>query len=418
MTFLSFGVTKSASLRKRKGRRSLCRTGQKPAFDRLEDRCLLAVTYTTPPAFEPVVEMVYGPAGDIWFARQMDTNITHITSDGTLTEFGVLASGAQPVNLEVDANDNLWFTSSANAPANHLFKLTPAGNITEISDFTTYFDHVSQDPVPPVSYLTFGHVNADNSGVLVGIKADGSTSFYPLPTSLPVGQGLYARRPLSVVLPPPESLGGVFYPGSFWYTDNNAIAEYGPEGELDRWPLPDANDEAESITVGANGNLWFVEDSLHVSPQPYAYYLADKIGKISVDGTMTMFDVKRAGFRYKIGPLVPGTDGSVWFDQVGVEEDGFTPEPNTHRIGRINPDGSFSYYIPPDSSAGASAPTVNVVGPSGAVADSPWFDITPFAPQSSIVEAHTFSELTPVNAVNHAPVAVNDSVTVNSGDTV
>ena len=52
------------------------------------------------------------------------------------------------------------------------------------------------------------------------------------------------------------------------------------------------------------------------------------------------------------------------------------------------------------------------------MSDSPTFAPVPYSPQTSIVEAHTFSELTPVNAVNHAPVAVNDSVTVNSGDTV
>src|SRR6266478_7283162 len=117
-----------------------------PAFERLEDRCLLAVTYTTPTSFDPVSEMVYGPVGDIWFSRIQDLSITRIASDGTLTEYNVLASRAQPVNLEVDANDNLWFTSANNAPANHLFKLTPSGDLTEISDFTTFFDNVSLDP--------------------------------------------------------------------------------------------------------------------------------------------------------------------------------------------------------------------------------------------------------------------------------
>src|SRR5437660_2023763 len=100
MKLLRFGFPKSASLRKRHaGRRKL-------AFDRLEDRCLLAVTYTTPPAFEPVVEMVYGRAGDIWFARQMDANSTDSTSDVTLTEFGVRCSGAAALDVEGDANDN------------------------------------------------------------------------------------------------------------------------------------------------------------------------------------------------------------------------------------------------------------------------------------------------------------------------
>ena len=52
-----------------------------------------------------------------------DLSITRIAGDGTLTEFGT-PSATQPVNLEVDANDNL-FSSSANPPANHVFRLTP-----------------------------------------------------------------------------------------------------------------------------------------------------------------------------------------------------------------------------------------------------------------------------------------------------
>jgi VCBS repeat-containing protein len=52
------------------------------------------------------------------------------------------------------------------------------------------------------------------------------------------------------------------------------------------------------------------------------------------------------------------------------------------------------------------------------VTDSPSFSADPFAPQASIVEVHTFSELTPVPTPNAAPVAVNDSASVVSGSTL
>src|SRR2546428_533036 len=135
MIHLSFAFPKFSALRKRQSRRSRTLRHQ-PAFDRLEDRCLLSTTYTTPPAFFPVAEMVYGPAGDFWSTRVKDLSIPRIASDGTLTEFGT-QSRAKPLRLEVDANDNLWFTSASSAPANHLFRLTPAGAITEFSDFQT-----------------------------------------------------------------------------------------------------------------------------------------------------------------------------------------------------------------------------------------------------------------------------------------
>ena len=169
MTLVPFGFARSATPRKRQGR-SPRKAAHKPTFDRLEDRCLLAVTYTTPPAFDPVAEMVYGPAGDIWFSRVQDLSITRIASDGTIQEYGVLASVAQPVNLEVDANDNLWFTSASNAPANNLFRLTPAGALTEISDFTSSFNWVNQDPVLPIGFLTNAHVTTTNT-LLAGLKA-------------------------------------------------------------------------------------------------------------------------------------------------------------------------------------------------------------------------------------------------------
>src|SRR6266852_335026 len=123
MTLIRFGFARSASPRKRQGGKPPT-LKHKLAFDRLEDRCLPATTYTTPAALSPVIEMVYGPAGDIWFSRFLDDSITRIASDGTIAQFGIAANGGQPTRLEVDANDNLWCTSASNAPANHLFRVT------------------------------------------------------------------------------------------------------------------------------------------------------------------------------------------------------------------------------------------------------------------------------------------------------
>src|SRR6266446_5863428 len=96
----SLNSSKSSALRNRQTRRSPT-PRHHPAFERLEDRCLLT-TYTAPPAFTPVVEMIYGPAGDLWFSRLNDNrSITRFAADGTLSQFGIFPT-AQPVNLEVD----------------------------------------------------------------------------------------------------------------------------------------------------------------------------------------------------------------------------------------------------------------------------------------------------------------------------
>ena len=81
MTLLRFGFVRSGLPQKRQWRRSPM-TKRKPALEHLEDRCLLT-TYTTPASFMPVAEMVYGPAGDLWFSRLTDLSITRIASDGT-----------------------------------------------------------------------------------------------------------------------------------------------------------------------------------------------------------------------------------------------------------------------------------------------------------------------------------------------
>src|SRR5207253_5859710 len=118
-----------------------------------------------------------------------------------------------------------------------------------------------------------------------------------------------------------------------------------------------------------------------------------------------------------IGPLVQGTDGSIWFDQVAVEEDGVTPEPNTHRIGKIGTTGAITKSIPPDLAAGATAFAQVAVSPSGNLTVSPNF-IPNLSPQAATVEVHAFSEFTPVSSPNVASVAHTDSYAVVTGNTL
>src|SRR5437016_1019388 len=105
MIGLVFQSFKSSGPRKRPSR-SPRTLRQQPAFDRLEERCLLSTTYTMPPSATPIAEMVYGPAGDIWFSRVGDLSITRIASDGTVNQIGLPTITSQPVGLEVDASDN------------------------------------------------------------------------------------------------------------------------------------------------------------------------------------------------------------------------------------------------------------------------------------------------------------------------
>jgi streptogramin lyase len=98
-----------------------------------------------------------------------------------------------------------------------------------------------------------------------------------------------------------------------------------------------ANSQPVGITSGPDGNLWFTEIA------------ADKIGRITVSGTVTEFGVSAGS-----GPrgITSGPDGNLWF----AEFDG-------NRIGRITPTGTVTEF-----SAGISAdglPESIVAGPDG-----------------------------------------------------
>src|ERR1051326_2254386 len=99
----AFGVKMVAVQRNKRGPGAV-NLRHKPSFDCLEERCVLT-TYTLPLASFPIVEMVYGPAGDVGFSGLGDLSISRMASKGSVTEVGLPTLTAQPVNLEVDASD-------------------------------------------------------------------------------------------------------------------------------------------------------------------------------------------------------------------------------------------------------------------------------------------------------------------------
>jgi virginiamycin B lyase len=97
--------------------------------------------------------------------------------------------------------------------------------------------------------------------------------------------------------------------GSLWWTElnDNAIGELTASGVFHSYPIPTAganetNYAAEgtgnSITVGPDGNIWFVDGN------------APKIGRITPDGVITEFPVPSGDHPYAI---VTGPDGNLWF---------------------------------------------------------------------------------------------------------
>src|SRR5947207_2575728 len=110
--------------------------------------------------------------------------------------------------------------------------------------------------------------------------------------------------------------------------------------KIDEFPIPTAASSPRSITVGADGNLWFTE------------LFGNNIGRITRSGVITEFPV-RASFG---GPatITSGPDGALWFT-----------ENNAGKIGRITTAGEVTEF----SLSMLSGPDGITAGPDGAL----WF---------------------------------------------
>src|SRR5437588_1710994 len=86
---------------------------------------------------------------------------------------------------------------------------------------------------------------------------------------------------------------------------------------ITEYPVPLAGGLLQSITVGADGALWFTANA------------AGKIGKITTTGVVTEYPISTTDPE----GITSGPDGALWF----------TPE-NVDKIGRIGTDGIVTFF--------------------------------------------------------------------------
>ncbi|HEU5380713.1 MAG TPA: hypothetical protein VFV38_35265, partial [Ktedonobacteraceae bacterium] len=101
--------------------------------------------------------------------------------------------------------------------------------------------------------------------------------------------------------------------------------------------IPPSSGYPEGITTGSDGNLWFTEVD------------ANKIGRITTDGTITEFRLPPSDGRPR--GIAAGPDGNLWF----TEWDG-------SKIGRITRSGTITEFSLPDTK---SRPWSITAGPDG-----------------------------------------------------
>ena len=134
------------------------------------------------------------------------------------------------------------------------------------------------------------------------------------------------RRLLSITefpLPTPNARATVITvgpDGNLWFIERvvNKIGEINPTTHaITEFPIPTANSYPDYITAGPDGNLWFTE-----------FY--NKIGEIDpTTDVITEFPIPQRGSTYDaIDGITTGPDGNVWFTEGDAEG---------NAIGMINP---------------------------------------------------------------------------------
>jgi streptogramin lyase len=138
-----------------------------------------------------------------------------------------------------------------------------------------------------------------------------------------------------------NSVGMVTADKDAWFTtDHNGIGKITPAGKIHLYGLPDDNSQPTAITLGPDGNLWYVEAE------------GDNVGYITPEGKATEYNVGFNGSSNSFG-IAAGSDGRIWFCD---------PANSTPQIGAINTDGTgLTYY-----SAGLTGQADSIVaGPDG-----------------------------------------------------
>src|SRR5262249_15178672 len=111
--------------------------------------------------------------------------------------------------------------------------------------------------------------------------------------------------------------------GNLWFTgDGNNMGRITPTGVVTEFPIPTAFSGAGPITLGADGDVYFVESQ------------AGQIGRITPKGVITEFSLSGDGV-FAVGGITAGPDGDVYFS-VGTNRGA--------KVGRITSAGQITFF--------------------------------------------------------------------------
>lgn len=274
--------------------------------------------------------IVTGSDGRLWFTESGTDRIGRLSTGGGFTDYP-LTPGSHPLGIAAGPDGALWFTE---AGGSRIGRITTAGGLAEF-------------PVTPGSRPVGIATGADGAlwftefaGDRIGrVTTAGTVTEYPLSPD---------AQPVAITAGPD---------GALWFTETGGsrIARIGridpATDKITEFPAYPAGSlgtatDPQGITVGPDGALWFTERA------------ANKIGRLTVDGTLTEFDAAPGPFGITLGH-----DGALWFTQTGTGIPGAPSAPGL--IGRLTTGGVLDLF--PLKPRTGESPNDITVGPDGAI---------------------------------------------------
>jgi virginiamycin B lyase len=108
-------------------------------------------------------------------------------------------------------------------------------------------------------------------------------------------------------------------PGTLWFSETNSIGQITTAGAITVFPMPSGEQATGGLTLGPDGNIWFVDDD------------TKKIGQMTPTGTVTEFALP--GSQPFPMAIVKGPDGNLWFTDNG-----------NNAVGRITTSGAVTEF--------------------------------------------------------------------------
>ena len=261
------------------------------------------VFYELPPATH-ARSMTAGPEGAIWFSgeRASTASTTGAAVVGRIDQSGAsaifdLPPGRSAGKIAAGPDGNLWFAETfANKRGNlvaRIGRMTPTGEFTEwrLGNHVGGVEGVAAGPGDAIWFTAVYWVSGRKRATVGRIDGDGRVRRFPLPSNASPGN----------ITAGPD--------GNLWFVEDGGgkgtIARLTPAGRITEFPLPGRGRVPNRIVVGAEGKLWFGEQTAR-----YANNFRPRLGRISTSGRITEFHAPGAGYTAGLAPK-PG--GGVWY---------------------------------------------------------------------------------------------------------